>query len=117
MEKNLQELVDDMNEMLSKGQLVSAAEKYYAPNIRTIEFDGRITAGREAAMKKLTDFVAAIRQVKAITMLPAAARANVSFSEYILDLEMKDGSKVYLHEVVRSLWDKGQVVEERYFKG
>ena len=41
MEKDLRELSDAMNEMVVKGQLVEAAEKYYAPNIRTVEFDGR----------------------------------------------------------------------------
>ena len=117
MKKNLQELSGNMNEMVTNGQLVDAAEKYYASNIRTIEFDGRATEGKQAAMKKLTDFVDAIQKVKEITLLRSASDDNASFSEYILDIDMKDGSNLYLHEIVRSLWENGQVVEERYFKG
>jgi|SRR5690606_27185462 len=117
MEKNLQELSNNMNEMVTNGQLVDAAEKYYAPNIRTIEFDGSVTEGRQAAMTKLKDFVGAIQKVKEITLLRSAFDGNAAFSEYMLDLDMKDGSNVYLHEIVRSLWENGQVVEEQYFKG
>jgi hypothetical protein len=117
MGKNLHELVNDMNEMVSFGQLTNAAEKYYAPNIRTIEFDGRVTEGKPAAMKKLRDFVGSIQKVKEITLLRSVSDNNASFAEFVLDLDMKDGTNIYLHEIVRSLWENGQVVEERYFKG
>ena len=117
MEKDLRELSDAMNKMVVNGQLVEAAEKYYAPNIRTVEFDGRLTEGKDAAMKKLREFVDSIKSVKEITLLRSAVDDNASFSEYILSLEMKDGSDIYLHETVRSLWENGQVTEERYFKG
>lgn len=117
MQKNLQELSKAMNEMVANGQLVDAAEKYHASNIRTIEFDGRVTEGKQAAMKKLNDFVGSIQKVKEITLIRSASDGNASFSEYILHFEMKDGSDLYLHEIVRSLWENGQIVEERYFKG
>jgi hypothetical protein len=106
-----------MNAMVTNGQLIEAAEKYYAPNIRTIEFDGRVTEGRQAAMKKLKDFVGSIQKVREITLLRSASDDNASFSEYVLDFKMKDGSEIYLYEIVRSLWENGQIVEERYFKG
>jgi hypothetical protein len=117
MGKDLQELLNNMNKLVIHGQLIEAAETYYAANIKTIEFDGRITEGKQAAVKKLSDFVASIQQVKEITLLRSAVDYNASFSEYILNIDMKDGSNLYLHEIVRSLWENGQVTEERYFKG
>ncbi|PWV51947.1 hypothetical protein [Chitinophaga sp. S165] len=117
MNKNLKELSNDMNKMVTSGQLIDAAEKYYASNIQTIEFDGRITDGKQMAMQKLTEFVGSIQKVNEITLLRSITDDNVSFSEYILDFDMKDGSNIYLHEIVRSLWENDQVVEERYFKG
>ena len=117
MEKNLRELSKAMNEMVTNGQLIKAAEKYYALNIKTIEFDGTVTEGKQAAIKKLNDFVGSIQKVREITLLRSVSDDNTSFSEYILDFDMKDQSNVYLHEIIRSLWENGQVVEERYFKG
>lgn len=116
MEKNLQEQVNAMNEMVIKGQIIDAAEKNFASNIKTIEYDGSVTEGKQAAMKKLTEFVNSIQKVKQIDLLRSASDDNASFSEYILEFDMKDGSNVILHEIIRSLWENGQVVEERYFK-
>jgi hypothetical protein len=117
MEKNLQEFVKAMNQMVSNGQLVDAAEKYYSPTIKTIEYDGSVTEGKPAAMKKLNEFVDSIQKVKQIELLRSVSDGDTSFSEYILDFDMKDGSNVYLHEIIRSLWRNGQVIEEHYFKG
>lgn len=116
MESNLQELVKELNGMVSNGQLIDAAEKFYAPNVKTIEYDGSVTEGKPAAMKKLADFVDSIQTVKKIELLRSVAGGDASLSEYILDFDMKDGSNVYLHEIIRVLWEGGKVVEERYFK-
>ena len=32
--------------MVSNGQLVDAAEKFYAPNVKTIEYDGSVMEGK-----------------------------------------------------------------------
>lgn len=117
MERNLQKLVDAMNDMVTKGQLTEAAEMFYAPNIKTIESDGTITEGKQAAMKKLKDFLNSVENVKQTELRRSMSNGDASFSEYVLHFEMKDGSDYYLHEVIRSLWEKGQVVEEKYFIG
>jgi len=116
MEKNLQKLSDAKNEMVTNGQIIDAAEKYFASNIKTIDFDG-VTEGKQATMKKLNDFVGSIQKVNEIALRRSASYDNVSFSEYIFSFEMKDGSKIYWHEVIRALWENGQIVEEQYFKG
>jgi hypothetical protein len=55
MEKNLQELSNEKNEMVTNGQIIDAAQKYFAPNIKTIDFDGTVTDGKQVTMKKLND--------------------------------------------------------------
>ncbi len=117
MEKNLQERSNTKNEMVANGQIIDAAERYFASNIRTIDFDGTVTEGKQATMKKLNDFVDAIQKVNEIALHRSASWDNASFSEYIFSFEMKDGSQIYWHEVIRSLWENGQIVEEQYFKG
>jgi hypothetical protein len=117
MEKNLQELSNAKNEMVTHGQIIAAAEKYFASNIKTIDFDGTVTEGKQATMKKLQDFVGSIQTVNEIALRRSASYNNASFSEYIFSFEMKDGSKIYWHEIIRSLWENGKIVEEQYFKG
>ena len=117
MEKNLQELSNEKNEMVTNGQIIDAAQKYFASNIKTIDFDGTVTDGKQVTMKKLNDFVGSIKKVDQIALHRSASSANASFSEYIFSFEMKDGSKIYWHEIIRSLWENGEIVEEQYFKG
>jgi hypothetical protein len=117
MEKNLQELSNAKNEMVTKGQIIDAAEKYFASNIKTIDFDGAVTEGKGATMEKLRGFVGSIQNVNEIRLIRSASSNNVSFSEYIFSFQMKDGSKIYWHEIIRSLWENDQIVEEQYFKG
>src|SRR5690242_6094315 len=117
MEKNLQELSNAKNEMVTNGQIIDAAEKYFASNIKTIDFDGTVSEGKQATMKNLNDFVGSIQKVNQIELLRLASYENVSFSEYIFSFDKKDGSKIYWHEIIRSLWENGQIVEEQYFNG
>lgn len=117
MEKSIQELSNAKNEMITNGKIIDAAEKYFASNIKTIDFDGTVTEGIQSTMKKLNEFVGSIQKVNEIALHRSASYDNTSFSEYIFSFEMKDGSKVYWHEIIRSLWKNGQIVEEQYFKG
>lgn len=117
MEKNLQELSNAKNELVTKGQIIDAAEMYFAANIKTVDFDGTVTEGKQAIMKKLDNFVGSIQKVNEIALRRSVSDDNVSFSEYIFNFEMKDGSQILWHEIIRSLWENGQIVEEQYFEG
>lgn len=115
MEKNLQELSNAKDEMVSNGQIIEAAEKYFASNVKTIDFDGSVTEGKQETMKRLNEFVGSIQKVNEITLRRSASYDDASFSEYIFSFEMKDGSRIYWHEIIRALWKNGQIVEEQYF--
>jgi hypothetical protein len=117
MEKNLQELLNAKNELVKKGQILDAAGTYFASGVKTIDFDGTVTDGKQATTKKLQDFVGSIQKVNEITLHRVAANNDVTFSEFTFSFEMKDGSKIYWHEIIRSLWKNGEIIEEQYFKG
>jgi len=117
MKGNLEELSNEKNEMITSGQIIEAAEKYFAPHIKTIDFDGTVTEGKPATLKKLNGFIGSIQNVNEITLHRSVSYDNASFSEYIFSFEMKDGSNIYWHEIIRSIWENGQIVKEQYFKG
>ncbi len=117
MKENLEELTNGKNEMITSGQIIEAAEKYFAPHVKTIDFDGTVTEGKKETLKKLNSFVGAIQNVNEITLHRSVSCDNASFSEYVFSFEMKDGSNIYWHEIIRSIWENGQIVTEQYFKG
>lgn len=116
MEQSLNEILTAKNDMVKKGQIVEATEKYFAPKAKTIDFDGTVTNGKPETLTKMRDFASAIAKVNGITLHNASLNGNVSFAEFTFDFDMKDGSKILWHEILRSVWHNGQIVEEQYFK-
>jgi hypothetical protein len=116
MEYSLNEIFSAKNEMVKKGQIVEATEKFFAPNAKTIDFDGTVTNGKSEMIAKMQSFAGAIAKVNGITLHSASLNGDVSFAEFTFDFDMKDGSKVLWHEILRTIWQNGQIVEEQYFK-
>lgn len=117
MEMNLDQALLAKNELVLKGQIVEATEKFFAPNATTLDFDGTATKGKDEMIAKMQGFAGAIKAVNGITLHHTALHGNVSFSEFTFDFDMQDGSSVLWHEIIRSVWDQGQIVNEQYFKG
>lgn len=116
MEQSLNEILSAKNEMVSKGQIVEATEKFFAPNAKTIDFDGTVTNGKAEMLNKMQGFAGAIAKVNDITLHHTSLNGDVSFAEYTFNFDMKDGSKILWHEILRTVWENGQIVEEQYFK-
>lgn len=116
MENSLNEIFSAKNEMVKKGQIVQATDKYFASNAKTIDFDGTVTSNKNEMLQKMQGFAGAIAKVNGITLHNASLNGNISFAEYTFDFDMKDGSKILWHEILRTVWENGQIVEEQYFK-
>jgi len=117
MSKRLDEIVAEKNDMVRRGQVVEASEKFFATNAKTIDFSGAKTNTRAEMVDKMKNFTAGVRKVNGITLHRTALADDVSFAEFTFDFDMKDGSKTLWHEVIRSVWKDGQIVEEEYFGG
>lgn len=116
MEKSLNEILSAKNDMVKKGQIVEATEKFFGPTIKTIDFDGTVTHGKSEMLTKMQGFAGAIAKVNRITLHHASLNGEVSFAEFTFDFDMKDGTKIFWHEIIRSIWKNGQIVEEQYFR-
>lgn len=109
-------LLAEMDAMVSKGQIVEAIDKFFASDSLTTDFDGTITKAKAETMAKLSGFVGAIQKVNGITLHHSIAGEDFSMSEFTFDFDMKDGSKILWHEIIRRKWKNGKVVNEQYFK-
>lgn len=117
MKTELNEIFSAKNEMVKNGQVVEASRKYFAPNAITVDFDGTVTNNKVEIVGKMQNFAGSIAKVNGITLHNAALNGNVSFAEFTFDFDMQDGSRVYWHEILRTVWEKGEIVHEQYFKG
>jgi hypothetical protein len=108
--------VHQMDEMVSKGDIVNAVKVYFAENASTSDYGHLTTAGKTQMVEKMEGFLGSIAQVNGITLHHSLVDGNVSASEFTFDFDMKDGSKIYWHEIIRRIWnEEGKVIKEEYF--
>jgi len=65
---------------------------------------------------KMNGFVGSIAAVNTISHHQTILDGNTSASEFTFDFDLKDGSKIHWHEIIKRVWnDEGKVIEEEYF--
>lgn len=116
MENSLNEIFSAKNEMIKRGQIVEATQKYFAPDAKTYDFDGTVTENKHAMLAKMEAFAHSIKTVNKIALHNASISGHVTFAEFTFDFDMVDGSKILWHEILRTVWKDGLVIEEQYFK-
>jgi len=112
---SLNELLEKKLELTKKGLVVEAAELLFAEDATTVDFDGYETTSREGMVKKMESFTSGIEKVNGITYHGSAVDGDTTFAEFTFDFDMKDGSQIRWHEIIRSVWNNGKIVSERYF--
>jgi hypothetical protein len=115
MENNLQAIFAEKNAMVKQGQVVEATDKFFADNATTSDHTGAKTKNKAEMMEKMHGFAGSIKAVNGITLHNEALNGNVSFAEFTFDFDMQDGSKVLWHEILRTVWQDGLIVDEQYF--
>ena len=113
---NIKEHVTKMDEMVSEGDIVNAVKAYFSEDAATSDYNKITTGGKAEMVEKMEGFLGAIAKVNGITHHHSLVDGNVSASEFTFDFDMKDGSAIYWHEIIRRIWnDQGKVVQEEYF--
>ena len=112
---NVAHLNSELNAIVLKGDMITAVTQFFADNCKTIDHDGTIINSKPDHLKKMEGFLGGIAKVNGITLHHEASSDDVSFSEFTFDFDMKDGSKILWHEVLRRIWKDGKIVEESYF--
>lgn len=113
---DITEQVKNMDALVSKGAIVDAVKNYFAENANTSDYGNVTTGDKNQMVEKMEGFTGAIASVNGITHHHSIVDGNVSASEFTFDFDMKDGGKIFWHEVIRRVWNQdGQVVNEAYF--
>ncbi len=108
--------VTKMDAVVAKGAIVAAVNEFFADDATTSDYNNGGTHGKAEMVAKMEGFTGAIEKVNGITHHHSIVDGNVSASEFTFDFDMKDGSKIYWHEIIRRVWNTdGKVIQEEYF--
>ena len=112
----IKEQVQKIDAVVSTGAIVDAVKEFFADNANTSDYGNGGTTGKAEMIAKMEGFAGAIAKVNGITHHHSLVDGNVSASEFTFDFDMKDGSKIYWHEIIRRIWnDEDKVIQEEYF--
>ena len=113
---NIKDQVNKMDAIVGQGAIVDAVKEFFAENATTSDYGNGGTNGKAEMIAKMEGFAGAIAAVNGITHHHSIVDGNVSASEFTFDFDMKDGSKIYWHEIIRRVWnEEGKVIQEEYF--
>ena len=114
---NIKNNVEQMDALVTKGAIVEAVQTYFADDANTSDYGNVTTTGKSQMVEKMEGFTGAIAAVNGITHHRTLVDDNVSASEFTFDFDMKDGSKILWHEIIRRIWNAdGKVTQEEYFQ-
>ena len=115
MSVDVAKLDTDLNMLILSGRALEGLEKYYAEDVVMQENLDPPTTGKDGNRRREAAFFESVARVRQITLHSAAANGHVSFSEWTLDVDLKDGSRRTLRQVAARRWRDGLVVHERFY--
>ena len=114
---NLEDLVEDLNSMILKGQVMEAFEIYYHNDVVMKENEQTPTIGKAANREREEQFLANLVEFRKAEAKAIAVGDNVTMVEWFFDYtHMEWGKKTY-HQVAVQRWKDGKIMHERFYYG
>ena len=105
----------ELNQMILKGQILDAFEKFYAEDVVMQENLTTPKVGKDVNRKAEQDFVGSIEQFHGASLLGGAVNGDRSYSEWEFDATYKGSHRVKLTQVAVRQWKNGQIAHERFY--
>ncbi len=113
---DIKQHVKQMDEMVARGEIIGAIKQFFDKDASTFDYGYVTTLGKVQMIEKMEGFLGAIAKVNGITHHYTIVDGNISASEFTFDFDMKDGTNIYWHEIIRRIWNNdGKVVNEEFF--
>lgn len=117
MTRNVQQLNETMDAMIVKGDIIAAFEQFAADNCVTMSSPQDITRSKAQKTDALRAFFQNIATINRIDLLATRIAAPLSESQFWFHFTNRQGEDLVFQEVIRRVWENGQVAEEQYLMG
>ncbi len=102
--------------LLAEGKFIDAMEEYLADDVQLFEGNNPAKIGKEfclAEEHKLLDTVVAFHGYKVLS--GPAVKDDTTFYEAVMEFRTNDGTEHRFEQVVRTKWQDGKIISERYY--
>ena len=111
---DLAALETQLTAIIRGGPGTAACERCYSEEIVMPETAATPVVGKARTRHRAQTFFGSIAAAK-IHLLGSAVGDGVSYSEWIYELDFKDGRRISMNEVSARRWKDGLVVHERFY--
>ena len=117
MSKQVGETLQKMLGILKEGQMTEGQKLYFADTVVTQEGNQPPVVGKQASIERLDKFRETIGVAAFVSYAigDVAVAGNTSFYDAVLTLKLKNGETISLEQVVKTDWQNGQIIAERYY--
>ncbi len=117
MSTQIQDTLEEMLGILKKGQMTEGQKIYFADAVVTQEGNQPPIIGKQASIERLDTFRETIGVAAFVSYAigDVAVAGNTSFYDAVLTLKLKNGATINLEQVVKTDWQDGKIVTERYY--
>lgn len=112
--QELAALEAQLNQLILSGEPLAAFERFYSEDIVLQENTAPEIVGKARNREREAVFFGSIARTR-VQLLGSAVGDGVTYSEWIYELQFKDGRLVRMTEVSARRWRDGLVVHERFY--
>ncbi|MBA5870606.1 MAG: hypothetical protein GDA68_11525 [Nitrospira sp. CR2.1] len=117
MSKSVKDTLDEMLGILKEGQMTEGQKRYFADDVVTQEGNQSPVMGKQASIERLDKFRETIGVAAFVSYAigAVAISGSTSFYDSVLTVKLKNGQTISLEQVVKTDWQDGKIVKERYY--
>lgn len=112
---NIQGLDAELNQMILKGQILEAFDRFYGDDVVMQENSLPPTVGKAVNREREEQFVNSVGELHEMKLGSTGAAADTTFSVWLIDATYKGGPRVRQEQVAVRTWKDGKVVREQFF--
>ncbi len=113
----IKEDVKELNDMILKGQVMEAFEKFYADDVVMQENSGELRVGKDICREFEKKFMESVEEFHGMK-LNASAFSNdgeIAMNYWDMDVTFKGGKRKKSSQVSVQKWKDDKIVKERFF--
>ena len=114
-----QAILDNVNhvlDLLKEGKFIEAMQKYLHEDVTLCEVNGSPKKGKEYCISKEQELLATVTEFIRYELISGpAVKGDTSFYEAIMEFVTEDGKKNTFEQIVRTRWENGKIIDEKYY--
>src|SRR5688572_12195978 len=112
---NIQDLERKLNDAILSGKALEAFDELYADDVVMQENTDAPYVGKDFNRKREIEFFSSIEAFHDGRVLASAVNGDVSFSEWEMDVTIKDVGRIKMNQAAVRRWKAGKIVHERFY--